>query len=258
MKIACVQIDVAFGEPERNFVAVEKYIQEAAENNADVVALPEMWNTGYALENLEILADGEGKRTKECLSKLAKKHHVNIVGGSVSTKKGNHFFNTMFVANRDGKVISEYDKVHLFKLMNEHLFLQAGDKMNVFQLDGTTCGGVICYDLRFPEWIRAHVLKGARIMFISAEWPKPRLDHWQVLLRARAIENQCFVIAVNRIGNDPNNEFGGHSMIFSPWGEILLDGKGEEGIFYQEIDLEAVEQIRKTIPVFQDRRVDLY
>lgn len=251
-------MDIALGEREKNYVAAGNYIQQAAEGGADVVVLPEMWNIGYALEKLEGLADNEGKQTKEWLSRLAKKYDVNIVGGSVATKKGNYFFNTMYVAARNGKIIAEYDKAHLFKLMNEHSFLKAGDKWNVFELDGVCCGGVICYDLRFPEWIRAHVLKGSKVMFIPAEWPKERIDHWQVLLRARAIENQCYIVAVNRVGKDQNNEFDGHSMIISPWGEILLGDKTEEGIYSYDLDMDEVDRIRKTIPIFEDRRVDLY
>ena len=95
-------------------------------------------------------------------------------------------------------------------------------------------------------------------MFIPAEWPKQRIDHWRLLLQARAIENQCYVVAVNRVGKDPNNEFNGHSMVVSPWGELLLSDQSVEGIFYVELDLSEVERVRKTMPIFQDRRTDLY
>ena len=152
---------------------------------------------------LDSLADVDGQKTKQIFTKLAKEYQVNIVGGSVATKRADKFFNTMYVANRTGKIVAEYDKAHLFKLMDEHLFMNAGQSTNIFELDGIICGGVICYDLRFPEWIRTHVLNGAKIMFIPAEWPAKRIDHWQLLLQARAIENQCFIVAVNRVGTDP-------------------------------------------------------
>ena len=258
MKIACIQMNIAFGEPEKNYQAVEKYVIEAAKASADTIVLPEMWNSGYALIQLEHLADENGDKTKKFLASLAKDHHVNIVGGSVATRRNAGFYNTMYVANRQGEIIAEYDKAHLFKLMDEHLFMNEGQSGNLFELDGTKCGGVICYDLRFPEWIRTHVLGGAKIMFIPAEWPKQRDDHWQLLLQARAIENQCFVVAVNRVGQDPNNEFTGHSMVIAPWGELLLSNQTAEGIYYAQIDLNEVERVRKTIPVFQDRRTDLY
>jgi omega-amidase len=258
MKIACVQMDIHYGEPEKNFAAIEAYIKEASLSNVDTIVFPEMWNTGYALTELNNLADENGEKTKKLFTKLATEYDMNIVGGSVATKRDNSFFNTMYVANRKGEMIAQYDKAHLFKLMDEHLFMNAGQSVNTFDLDGTTCGGVICYDLRFPEWIRSHVLNGAKIMFIPAEWPTKRIDHWQLLLQARAIENQCFIVAVNRIGSDLNNEFNGHSMVIAPWGELLISGQSAEGIFITELDLKEVDHVRKTIPVFQDRRTDLY
>ena len=258
MKISCVQMNIHYGNPEENFAKVERYIEEAANSQADVIVFPEMWNTGYALHQLDHLADEEGQKTKQMLSKLANKHEVNIVGGSVATKSGEKYYNTMYVADRAGKIVAEYNKAHLFKLMDEHLFMNPGQTTNLFELDGTICGGIICYDLRFPEWTRTHVLNGAKIMFIPAEWPSNRIDHWQLLLQARAIENQCFIVAVNRVGQDPGNHFNGHSMVIAPWGEKLISGQTEEGIYYTELDLQEVDPVRKTIPVFQDRRTDLY
>ena len=105
----------------------------------------------------------------------------------------------MYTFNRNGELVGEYSKAHLFRLMDEHLYLEAGDEMNRFALDDIEAAGVICYDIRFPEWLRAHALQGAKVLFIPAQWPTPRIDHWKTLLQARAIENQCFVIAVNRI-----------------------------------------------------------
>jgi len=258
MKLAIVQMDISFGEPKQNYQAFEKYLEEAVKSEVDVVVFPEMWNTGYALERLSEVADENGNQTKELLSRLAKKHQVNIIGGSVATKKANRFYNTMYVADRQGTIIAEYDKAHLFKLMDEHLFMEQGQSKNVFELDGTPCGGVICYDLRFPEWIRVHTLAGAKVMFIPAEWPKPRIDHWRLLLQARAIENQCYIVAVNRVGTDLNNEFNGHSMVIAPWGEVLLQNQTEEGIYSIELNLQDVEDVRSRIPIYQDRRTDLY
>ncbi|MEQ2525473.1 carbon-nitrogen family hydrolase [Bacillaceae bacterium CLA-AA-H227] len=258
MKIACVQMDIKFGNPDKNFAVVKNYIEEAARTGADTIVLPEMWNTGYALTELDRLADDDGAETKALLLSLAKEYKVNIVGGSVSTKKDGKFYNTMFVVGRNGKIVAEYDKAHLFKLMDEHLYMEPGESVNRFTLDGIECGGVICYDIRFPEWIRTHVLQGAKIMFIPAEWPKKRIDHWQLLLQARAIENQCYIVAVNRVGTDPNNEFNGHSMVIAPWGDLLVSKNEEEGIYYADIEMEEVEKVRKTIPIFQDRRNELY
>lgn len=257
MRIACVQMDIVFGEPEANFKKVSEYLTEAAGNGAETIVLPEMWNTGYALTELEALADGSN-RTVEFLKQFAKNHRVHIVGGSVSTIKEEGFYNTMFVVNKDGELVSEYDKAHRFGLMDEHIHLEEGQGLGTFELDGVTCGGVICYDIRFPEWIRTQALNGAKVIFVSAEWPEPRIDHWKILLQARAIENQCFIVAVNRVGSDPKNVFGGSSMVIAPWGEVRLDMAKEQGIGYADIDLDEVEEVRKRIPVFADRREVLY
>ncbi|MBT2582725.1 carbon-nitrogen family hydrolase [Planococcus sp. ISL-109] len=257
MKIACVQMDIAFGEPETNFQRVTEYLEEAAENGADVIVLPEMWNTGYALTELEKLADGNGK-TVDFLKRFAKQHGVHVVGGSVSTKKKDGFYNTMYVVDKTGVLVSEYDKAHRFGLMDEHIHLEEGQSLGTFELDGETFGGVICYDIRFPEWLRAQALNGAKAIFVPAEWPLARIDHWRILLQARAIENQCFIIAANRIGHDPKNEFGGHSMVIAPWGEVRMDMGNTEGIAYTDIDLSEVDEVRTRIPVFDDRRVQLY
>src|SRR5690606_26370284 len=129
-------------------------------------------------------------------------------GGSVSTKKEDGFYNTMLVVDKTGALVTEYNKAHRFGLMDEHIHLEEGEELGVFHLGDVTCGGIICYDLRFPEWIRAQALNGAKVIFVPAEWPLARIDHWRVLLQARAIENQCFIVAVNRVGSDPKNEFG--------------------------------------------------
>lgn len=258
MKVACVQIDIAFGKPEENFQKVEDKVREAASLGATIVVLPELWNTGYDLTRLEEIADVEGKMTKELFSQLSKELNIHIVGGSVSTKKGEHFYNTMYVTNSNGEIIADYNKAHLFKLMDEHHYLNEGTEKNLFTIDGTEMGGIICYDLRFPEWTRVHVLNGAKIMFIPAEWPDKRIDHWKILLQARAIENQIFIVAVNRVGSDPNNSFNGNSMVIAPWGEILWNGGNVETVQIVEIDLKEIEEVRKRIPIFLDRREVLY
>lgn len=257
MKIACVQMDIVFGEPEKNYQQVLNYLTEAVDNGADTIVFPEMWNTGYALTKLDTLADSTN-RTVEMLKEFAKKNSVNIIGGSVSTKKNNGFYNTMYVVNKKGELVSEYDKAHRFGLMDEHIHLEEGDTLGTFELENVVYGGVICYDIRFPEWIRAQALNGAKLIFVSAEWPEPRIDHWRTLLQARAIENQCFIVGVNRVGSDPKNVFGGSTMVVAPWGEIRLDMKKEEGIGYIDVDLAEVEEVRKRIPVFEDRREKLY
>lgn len=257
MKLGCIQLQVAFGDVEKNFSRVEEFIREAANKGAEIVILPEMWNTSYALEKLEGLADVDGERTKAFLSQLAKELHVHIVGGSVATKKGDRFYNTMLVYNNEGELVGEYDKAHLFRLMDEHLHLSSGNTQNNFKLGDLDAAGVICYDIRFPEWLRLHALNGAKVLFVSAQWPTARIDHWKTLLQARAIENQCFVVAVNRISRNKDN-FNGQSMVIEPWGEILWTGGEDEELAIVDVDFSKVDEVRTRIPVYDDRRPELY
>lgn len=257
MKLGCIQFKVATGDVEKNFARVEELIREAHAKGAELVVLPEMWNSSYALKKLEDLADRDGARTKQFLSNLARELHIHIVGGSVSTKKGDDFYNTMLVFNNEGEQVGEYDKAHLFRLMDEHLYLSAGSGQNNFKLGDLDAAGVICYDIRFPEWLRLHAMNGAKVIFVSAQWPTERIDHWKTLLQARAIENQCFIVAVNRTSYKPEN-FNGSSMVIEPWGEVLWTGQPDEELAIVDVDFDKVDEVRTRIPVYDDRRADLY
>lgn len=258
MKISLIQLDIAFGNPAANYATAERSIREAAAAGPDCLILPELWTTGYDLTRLDGIADPDGQATKALMSGLAKELGVHIVAGSVASRQPAGITNSMYVFDRSGELAGEYSKLHLFKLMDEHLYLQPGEAKGLFTLDHALCAGLICYDIRFPEWVRAHTAQGAEILFVSAEWPKPRLAHWRALLISRAIENQCYVIACNRAGADPANVFAGHSIIIDPWGDIISEaGEGEE-ILTGEIDLQKVREVRQQIPIFADRRPELY
>jgi omega-amidase len=261
-RIAVVQMDLAFGHPEQNVTKVKHKITDLMNNHVDqpdIIVLPELWTTGYDLSRLDEIADPNGTQTKAVMSELAQQFNVNIVAGSIARKTEQGIYNTLTVFNRSGDQVGEYSKLHLIRLMEEEKYLTPGDQMGLFSLDGIPCAGLICYDIRFPEWVRKHVLAGAQILFVPAEWPLVRLSHWRSLLIARAIENQCYVVACNRIGQDPNNTFAGHSMIIDPWGEVLVEADhSSEMTLFLEIDIDLVSQVRKKIPIFEDRRPELY
>lgn len=258
LSICCLQLDIAFGRPEENYRAVEAKFKEIANDKPDVVVLPELWTTGYDLTRLGEIADSEGSRTKSFIGGLAKRYGVHVVAGSVAKQSGEGVTNTMFVFDRGGELVGEYSKLHLFRLMDEHLYLKPGSSKGLFTLEGTPCAGVICYDIRFPEWIRAHTAQGAELLFVVAEWPLPRLSHWRTLLISRAIENQCYVVACNRSGSDPGNAFAGHSLIVDPWGEIVCEAAEGDFALFGTIDLAKVREVRQRIPIFADRRPELY
>ncbi len=257
--VSLIQMDVRVGQPDRNFAAMEALLNHSvnALNKPDVVVCPEMWNTGYSLERIQELADVNGYRTKQLLSGFCRKHQVHVVG-SISEKIGAEVRNTAYHFDRDGRLRGAYSKIHLFGLMDEDKYLIEGNRAETSGLDGHRIGMAICYDIRFPELPRKLALSGAKVLFVPAEWPKPRLNHWRTLLTARAIENQMFVIACNRVGVSGTTEFFGHSMVIDPWGNVLAEGGEQEQIVTALIDLSEVEKVRRTIPVFADRRPELY
>lgn len=260
MKIACIQVDVHFGNPDKNYENIENKIRDAvSKQNVDTIILPELWDTAYDLSRLNEISDSNGERAKSLLSKLSKEFAVNIIGGSIACHKGNGIYNTSLSFNRKGEHIGTYSKAHLITLMEEEKYISPGKNSSMFKIDGILSTAAICYDIRFPEWIRAPFLKGAKILFVPAQWPIQRQTHWRALLMARAIENQCYVIACNRVGQDPNNTFAGQSMIVDPWGDIIAQGSsGDEEILFADISPELVEEVRAKVPVFNDRRTDLY
>lgn len=259
MKLSLVQMDISKGKPDENKSRVVNLIERASREDPDVLLLPEMWNTGYSLDNVQEIADNEGRFTAELIGPLARKYNMNIVAGSVSNITGRDVYNSMYIFDRKGKMTARYDKIHLFRLMEEHLYLKPGNSLCTFDLDHNLCGGIICYDLRFPELSRLLALRGVKLLLVPAEWPHPRLDHWRTLLKARAIENQFFVAACNRVGTDGDTAFFGNSMVIDPWGKIVGELSDEkEGILTVDIDIELVDRTRISVPVFEDRKPGIY
>ena len=207
----------------------------------------------------ELAEDVQQHSILEWMKQAAKQNNLNIIGGSIAVKEEDKLFNRCYVVNREGEVIYHYDKTHLFSPGAEQKHFTPGQQSNrIFELDGTPCSTIICYDIRFPELIRKKALLGARILFVPAQWPHPRKDHWVTLGKARAIENQMIVVAVNGCGEGAGLKSCGHSAIYNAWGESLVSAEEEEGLFWAEVDLEQVNEVRAKIPVFNDRRIDLY
>ncbi len=258
MRVALIQMDIALGRPEQNRKRAAALVREAAQG-ADLVMLPEMWTTGYCLPDLAgKLADREGEPTGAFLAKLARECGVYLVG-SVADERDGRIYNRATVYGPDGARLAAYDKVHLVPMMDEHRYLAPGAALGMADLGGVRAGLAICYDLRFPELFRTLALAGAQLMLIPAEWPAQRASHWRTLLTARAIENQCFVLGCNRVGRDAANAFAGSSMVVDPMGNVLAEaGEQEERILRAEIDLAEVQRVRERIPVFRDRRPELY
>jgi predicted amidohydrolase len=251
-------MNVLLGEPERNLETVEQMTEEAARRGSDLVLFPELWSTGYDLENADRYATSTDAGIYRKLASLAQAHRIHLLGSTLSLLGPGEYGNTFTWFTPEGEQLDAYSKIHLFQLMDEHHFLSGGAERRLAESPWGSAGLAICYDLRFPELFRAYALVGARMVFLPSEWPRPRLYHWQTLLRARAIENQMFVIACNRVGSSKNTDFFGHSCIIDPWGEVVLEAGEQEMLLTATIDLAQVDEVRAMIPVFADRRPALY
>ncbi|GLB60294.1 carbon-nitrogen family hydrolase [Cytobacillus sp. NCCP-133] len=261
MKVAIYQMEILPGDPQGNYQKVRAWVEKEVQNSKpDLVVFPEMWTTSYTLEDIHIHADENGKETLLFLQTLAKTYKINIIGGSFANKVDGKVFNTAAVINREGEVVYQYDKVHLVPMLNEPKYLAGGQKVpEIFELDGIKMGVIICYDLRFSEIIRPLALEGAEVLFIVAEWPLSRLNHWRNIQITRAIENQMFVVSCNSVGGYNGETFGGNSMVVNPWGDTLIQGseKAEETLSIS-INVEETLEVRKKVPVFSSRVRHLY
>ncbi|MDO8244058.1 carbon-nitrogen family hydrolase [Pontibacillus salicampi] len=261
MQIAIYQMDIVPGDVKANHERVSAWMDENVKGkDVDIVVLPEMWTTAYTLPELKDVADVNGEPTTSFLQHIAKKYGVHMVGGSFATVVGEDVFNRACVVNNQGEVVYTYDKIHLVPMLDEPSYLTGGREAGqTFELDGVKMGIIICYDLRFPELARQLALEGAEVMFVVAEWPLARRNHWMALQRARAIENQMYVISSDRCGSYDGTTFSGTSLIVDPNGELVAEGSIEqEEMITGTLDLEEVHKWRKNVPVFDSRVKHLY
>ncbi len=257
LTLALAQIDLAIGEPSKNLAIVRAKITEAKSRAADIVVLPELWSSAYALERAEALASNIDGGMFRSIADAARENQIAVVG-SLLELRGGKVYNTAALFDTNGNRSGAYSKLHLVPMLDEHLYLTGGDDARVFDASFGKFALGVCYDLRFPELWRHYALDGAHIAFIPAEWPQRRIAHWRTLLPARAIENQMFFVGCNRVGTSKGETFGGQSMIVNPWGEVLVQGDDREALLVAQIDLSMVDDVRLRVPVFRDRRADVY
>ena len=264
MNIKIFQYDVGFGEPEKSLNKIKDKLESAKIQKDDVLVLPELWSTGFDLKSLNRLAAVNLEPYLTEISNLAKRHRINIVAGSIANKvdeNSKDVYNTAFVVDSSGNLIHSYSKVHLVPMLNEPDYLTEGEnQIEIFNLLEVQSGLAICYDLRFPELFRDMSLQGAKVIYLVAEWPIERKKHFLNLLKARAIENQCYVVACNTIGVQNNKtEFAGSSIIIDPLGEVVVQGShDQEELVEAEINLNLVDKVRSSIPIFKSRRPEIY
>lgn len=256
-QIACaaIQFNISLGYIDANLDKAMTALKRVAEQGAKLAVLPEMWSCGYDYRNLKKLAT-ETPRVLETLQEECRKLNLVTVG-SLPELQDDTIYNTAYLIDK-GELIASYRKLHLFSTMQEDQFLGAGNSSLVAETSIGRLGIAICYDLRFPELFRKLALEGAEIICVPAEWPKPRQEHWKTLLRARAIENQLFVIAANCCGIQGKLDFFGLSQLISPLGHVLEMAGEEETELVANLDFSEMEKYRNQIKTLVDRRPDIY
>lgn len=257
LTISLAQMNINLGDVKKNYTLMEKWTAEAARRGSHVVVFPELWSSGYALDNAKELASVINGGLFTQLATVATQNKVSIVG-SILEKRGDAVNNSAPFFAPNGRMLGIYRKIHLFRLMDEDKWLEAGSSPLTMELPWGKTSLAICYDLRFPELFRRYAVEGARMIILPAEWPLVRVEHWRALLVARAIENQCYIVATNACGQCGETVMGGHSMIVDPWGKIVAEAGENPMLLTAEIDLDLVEEVRERIPVFEDRRPELY
>lgn len=246
MRITILQRDIEWATPEVNRQRADVAID--CNPNSDLYVLPEMFSTGFCTCP-EGIAESADSLTLQWMQSKAMQTNAAIAG-SVAVKDGDKYYNRFYFVKPDGDV-SYYDKKHLFTYGGEHLRFTAGKERKVVEFRGVRFLLEVCYDLRFPIWSRN---RGDYDMILYvASWPTPRVEAWSALLIARAIENQCYVAGVNRVGTDPSCEYCGGSVIIDPYGKCIAScARGEESEATAEIDMEALEVFRQKFPVLSD------
>lgn len=258
MRAHLVQLDLVWESPEANYRLVEEALDNADINTGDIVVLPELFDSGFSL-NTDVTADS-GDRTLKFLLNLADDLGVTIQGSRTTRPCScDKAKNNATIVGPDHTLICEYSKIHPFTFGREPERFEGGDAVTTYTWsagdDALTVCPAVCYDLRFPELFRAGLNKGAQLFALGANWPEARQAHWRALAVARAIENQAFVLAVNRTGSDPHLTYIGGSIALSPKGEVLGELGDEPGILTIEIDAEAVQNWRETFPAWKDGKI---
>ena len=267
MRVAAVQLNSG-NDKDRNLEVAARLVTEAAADGAQLVALPEKWNLLGAASELDAGAEGLDGPTLSAVGSWAAELGIGVLAGSIAERRpgADRLFNTSCLIDPAGELMATYSKLHMFDVdvggvsYRESEREQPGDEVVLADVGGVELGLSVCYDLRFPELYRILAVRGARLLAVPSAFTTPTgRDHWQVLLRARAIENQAFVLAPNQSGKaPPHYDSYGHSAIVDPWGTVLAEAADGEGFVAADLDLERQAEIRSSLPSLANRRPDAY
>lgn len=247
-------MDLAWEDVEENHRRARRHLEAAAANGARLGLLPEMFSTGFSMDAGRI-AQPPGGPSETFLRKTARELSLWILA-SVPEAGEPRPRNMALLAAPDGSVV-RYAKIHPFSFGGEHRVYAGGERVVTVDVEGLGVTPLVCYDLRFPEPFRL-AAADTDLFAVVANWPDARRDAWRTLLRARAIENICYVAGVNRAGEGGGLRYAGDSAVISPWGEVLVEGAAEESVLFAEVDSEVVRQTRERFPALEDRRPEAY
>lgn len=251
MKITGLQLNTVWHDKRANHARVRRLLEETPPESGSLVLLPEMFSTGFSMD-VATVTEGSDQSSEQFLRDIAAQYGVGVLGGVVTTAPDGRGRNQAVLFQPDGTEGTRYQKIHPFRYAGETDYYEPGCSISLFEWQGCATATFICYDLRFPEDFRRAVAQGAQLFTVIANWPTARLSHWTALLVARAIENQAYVVGVNRCGSDPNVDYPGHSLVVDPRGEILVDAGPNECSFTAELDLYSLLAYRCTFPALQD------
>ena len=268
LRVACVQL-TSRADKAANLAKAERLVARAAATGADVVVLPEKWNAIGDDETLRAAAESlEGGESVAAMAEWARRHGITLVGGSITERREGRekLANTSLVFDPDGEIVATYRKIHLFDVeVGGHVYRESdaeepGEEPAVAPLEGWPVGLSVCYDVRFPELYRILALQGALLVTVPAHFTlHTGKDHWEVLLRARAIENQLYVAAAAQVGETlPGRPSYGRSLIVDPWGLVLAQAPDEETVISAELDRVRLEDVRAKLPSLASRQPDAY
>ncbi len=255
MNVVGVQLDTAWEDKEANHAKLAALLAADPPAPGTLVVLPEMWATGFSMNVAEV-AETSAAETETFLSMLAEQYQIGLLGGVVTTGADGLGRNEAVLFGTDGEEAARYTKMHPFSFGQETQHYVRGSAITVFEWQGFSVAPFICYDLRFPEVFRHAARLGAEVFCVIANWPEARVDHWMTLLKARAIENQAYVVGINRCGDDPNLHYPGRSLVFGPRGEVLADGGTGEGMLSARLDRETLRAYRRDFPALDDIHPD--
>lgn len=253
MNVVCCQLEIVWENKKVNHRKVCALLERAAPPAGSLVLLPEMFATGFSM-NVAGISDSASRETYNFLARTAAEYRLYLLGGLVTSGPDGLGRNECVLFSPDGSEVARYCKMHSFTYGGEPKHYHPGSDVSILEIDGFRIAPFICYDLRFPEVFRRAIKMGAELFAVIANWPAAREHHWITLLKARAIENQAYVAAVNRCGDDPRLHYTGRSLIIDPRGEVLADAGSREGTISAPLDFQSLRDYRGEFPALIDMR----